>query len=427
MENKLGFLIVSEGGDGLGLALRLSWENHKTSMWIRDAEAERRGEGLVEKGNSLELLPILVADCTGSGALLDSYRNSGGLTYGGSQEQDKLEGDRKYSSSIFKRCGIAEPKSKEFHSWEDAKEFVSSITDETRLVFKPEGKYSGNLPSYVSHDNDDLLYMLDYFKGIVGEHEPEFILQEFIEGVCISSEVWCAKGEMLSPTNHTLERKQLMNGDVGPSGGCTGNVVWACRDEACPLCENLHKLEDYLREVQYNGPIDINSVVSKDGDIYALEFTPRFGYDAFPTYLYGLFKGDFGAFINDSCRGEAGDMEVADGFAAGVRISIAPWPSEEFHARTGLPIRGLREANLDRFYSYEVNLQEDTFVTAGGYGIIGVAVGYSEEGIEEAFEEAYKIVKKLNLPEKQYRTDLAEVFKKDLSQLRRYLKVEALV
>lgn len=418
---KMGFLIVSEGGDGLGLALRLTWEDHAVSMWIRDMEAERRGEGLVEKGNSLELLPILVADCTGSGALLDSYKNLGGLTYGGSQEQDKLESDRKYSSNIFKKCGIVEPKSWEFDNWEDAKEFVVSLGKEIRLVFKPEGKFSGNLPSYVSHDNADLLYMLDYFKGIVGEHEPEFVLQEFIKGVCISSEVWCAKGKMLAPTNHTLERKQLMNGDVGPSGGCTGNVVWACRDEACPLCESLHRLAPYLEEVEYNGPIDINSVVSSDREVYALEFTPRFGYDAFPTFLYGLFEGDFGAFINDSCRGESRELTVKNGYAAGIRVSIAPWPSEEFHSKPDLPIRGLSESNLDKFYAYEVNKREDSFVTSGGYGIIGVAVGYSEEGIEEAFEEACKIVKKLKIPEMQYRTDLAEVFKKDLTQLRRAL------
>jgi phosphoribosylamine-glycine ligase len=422
-EKDLSFLIISEGGDGLGLAIRLRAEGHKTSMWIRDPEAERRGEGLVEKGNSLELTPTLVADCTGSGALLDSYRNSGGLTYAGSQIQDRLESDRSFSSQIFEECGIQEPDSKEFHDWEEAKQFISSLDGSSKLVFKPEGKFSGNLPSYVSESNDDLLYMLDYFKGVVGEHEPEFVLQQFIKGTCISSEVWCAKGKIILPTNHTLERKQLMCGDIGPSGGCTGNVVWACFEEDCPLCKELLKLEGFLEECEYSGPIDVNFVVSSEGDIYALEFTPRFGYDSMPTFLYGLFNGDFGAFINDSCRGEVADLPLRNGYAAGVRLSCSPWPAEEFHAKPGLPLRGLSESGLDSFYPYEVNLQEDAFVTSGGYGIIGVAVGYSEGSIEEAFEEVYKVVRKIHLPEKQYRTDLGEVFKKDVTALRRSLGV----
>lgn len=418
----MSFLIVSEGGDGIGLGVRLLSEGHNTTMWIRDPEAEKRGEGLIEKGS----LPvggegvILVADCTGSGAILDSYKTNGGRTYNGSQFQDRLEGDRRFSSETFKRCGIPEPMSQSFTSWEDAEGFVTEY--EERLVFKPEGKLSGNLPSYVAYDNADMLHMLSHFKGIMGEDEPEFVLQEFIKGVCISSEAFVSKGEILSPTNHTLERKQLMVGDLGPSGGCTGNVVWRCEGE-CPLCDQLEKLAPVLREHEYTGCIDINSVVSSDGDIYALEFTPRFGYDAFPTLLYGLFDGNFGGFINDCSRGDRPEIPLRNGFAAGIRVSVPPWPSEEFHARSDLPIGGLRESDFERFYPYEISMSKNLFVTSGGYGIIGVAVGYSEEGIEEAFEDAYKLCERLRLPDKQYRTDLGEVFKSDLTKLRRSLGV----
>src|SRR5215472_15470029 len=103
MEHEVSFLILSEGGDGLGMALRLKAEGHDVSMWIRDSEAERRGEGLVEKGHSLHLLPMLVADCTGAGAILDSYKNSGGRIFNGSQLQDKMECDRKFASEIFRK------------------------------------------------------------------------------------------------------------------------------------------------------------------------------------------------------------------------------------------------------------------------------------------------------------------------------------
>jgi len=419
MDKNMGFLIVSEGGDGLGLALRLQEEGHKVSMSIKDPIAEQRGEGLVEKSASPEFKPVLLADCTGSGALLDSYRASDGDTFGGSQIADRLESDRKYASQIFKEAEIQEPFSKRFTDWESAFEFVQSWDEDSKLVFKPEGKHSGVVPSFVPHDNAELLEMLEHYKGIIG-NEPEFTLQEFIDGACISSEVWCAQGKMLRPTNHTLERKQLLPGDIGPSGGCTGNVVWCCDDRECRLCETLAKLSGMLEENQWTGPIDINTVVSKEGEIYALEFTPRLGYDAFPTFLYGLLESNFGQFVYNSCRGESNDLEVSDGFAAGVRISVPPWPSEDFHARPGLPIRGLRKSDLEKFYSYEISLQEDSLVTSGGYGIIGVAIGHGGS-IEEAFEEAYKICDKLRLPDKQYRNDLAEVFAKEYRLVERSL------
>jgi len=419
----MGFLIVSEGGDGLGLAIRLMQEGHRTSMWIRDPVCEVRGDNIVSKGEVPEFNPTYVADCTGAGALLDTYRDTDRRTFGGSKVADNLEADRKFSSHIFEQCGIAQPKQISFYDWEDAKEFLKSAESDTKYVFKPEGKFSGNLPSFVPHDNDELIGQLDHFKSIIGEGEPEFILQEYISGTCISSEVWCAKGKIINPTNHTLERKQFLNGDIGPSGGCTGNIVWACREESCELCGNLALLKDFLEETQWTGPIDINTVVDKEGKSYALEFTPRLGYDAFPTFLLGLFEGDFGAFINQCCRGDNGDQPLREGYAAGIRISLPPWPSEEFHGQAGIKLRGLRQSSFDRFYPYEVGFQKDSFVSSGGLGILGVCVGHGKDP-EEAFGNAYSVVKELEIPDMQYRTDFLEVFKKDLMMLRRAYNVE---
>ncbi len=409
------FLIISEGGDGIGLAWRLQQEGHDVKIWIRDTETEKRGEGLVEHASDNTFGEVIVADCTGAGPLLDHMRENGSKVVGGSSLADRLEADRAFAESVMADAGIRTPASRSFSDWDSAEEFLAEQHQKSRrsskIVFKPGGKLSGVVPSFVAADATEMLEMLEHYEHVCGRHEPDFVLQEFIEGVAVSTEGWFDGRRWLLPFNHTLERKQLMNGDLGPSGGCTGNVVWTCGADDKLVAEGIAKLEDFLRQHDYRGAIDLNSVVNEDG-LFGLEFTPRFGYDAFPTYLLGLYNGAFGALLEAVARGDAPDeMDVRDGFAAGVRVTIAPWPSEKFHADEDIPVRGLTPG-LEWFYPYDMKRRENKFYTAGGYGITGVAVAHGDS-IGEAFAKTYLYCEQLKLPDKQHRTDLSEVFEKD--------------
>lgn len=417
------FFIISEGGDSTGLALRLQDEGHEVRIWIRDDESHANCKGLLNESEDfvVDHDTIIMTDCTGSGVLLDAYRLAGHTTLGGSAVADKLEEDREFSTQIFSECEIETPKTEYFEDWEQARSFVE--TSEAKLVFKPEGDLSGVIPSYVSSDTEDMLGMLEFYKAQQPATVPAFALQEFIEGTCVSTECWFSIDHFVRPFNHTIERKQLMNDDLGPSGGCTGNVVWGCFDEECPICEaTVVKLEEFLRSVNYVGAIDVNAVVSDDG-IFALEFTPRFGYDATPTLLCALLSSPVGVFLDEVARGNCEEMPLFPGFAAGVRLTIPPWPSEKFHAGEGIPLRGIK--NFDKFYPYNVMKGgEIDFVTSGAYGIVGITLGTGET-IDEAFADAYRVAKKIKLPDKQLRTDLAEVCSKDYRKLSAYAREHA--
>jgi phosphoribosylamine--glycine ligase len=416
------FLLVSTGGDGAGLALRLRLEGHQVKIWVRENETEHRGKGLVDhaEDSDVEHGEIIVADCTGNGTILDNLRQRGALVFGGSSLADKLEGDRGFAEQVMKRCGIRTPEAQSFDNWEEAEQFIRESED--RLVFKPEGALSGNVPSYCPHDNQELLESIPHFKVLCGEAKPDFTLQQFIEGTCISTECFFDGEKFIRPFNHTIERKHLMNGDIGPSGGCTGNLIWLCDDTDPVVRKTVLLLEDFLREHQYIGTIDVNAVVN-DEDVYALEFTPRFGWDSLPTYLYSLYTGEFGWLIYQISRGEGPDyQEVEDRFAAGVRVSIPPWPNEKQRAERGVPILGIKPNDLvTKLYPYDVEMRDGKLFTSGGYGIIGVMNGYGDT-VEEAFTQAYRKVKKMKVVDLQYRTDLEEVTNKDYRKLERWAK-----
>lgn len=399
----------------MGLAIRLRAEGHQVRMFIRDPYAEKRGSGLVETGGDPSFGELVVADCTGMGLICDRYREHGALVFGGSALADKLEGNREFATEVMNRCGIKTPESKSFDNWEEAETFIKD--SEERLVFKPEGSLSGNVPSYVPKNNQELLESFPHFKSLCGEAKPEFTLQQFIEGTCVSTECFFDGTKFVRPFNHTIERKHLMNGDVGPSGGCTGNLIWLCGDDDPIVKKTVLLLEEFLRENRYIGTIDVNAVVN-DEDVYALEFTPRFGWDSLPTYLYSLYTGDFGRLLYEMARGEGPDyQEVSDRFGAGVRITIPPWPTEKYTAERGIPILGIEPQELiTHFFPYDVEMRDGKLFSSGGYGIIGV-MNDSGEICGESFSRSYQRVSELQIVDMQYRNDLGETCRKDYREL----------
>ena len=422
------FLLVSEGGDGVGLAMRLKAEGNEVACWIRDDEASKRGDGLVDKVAEHNIViddkTVVLADCTGSGVLLDGLRRAGTVVVGGSQLADRLEANREFASEVMNECGINTPRSEHFDSYEEAEKAIENIDETAKIVFKPGGDLSGVVPSYVCHNTSELREVIKDAQSKHPKSAPDFTLQEFIEGVAVSTEAWFDGWDFAGGLfNHTIERKHLMNGDIGPSGGCTGNVVWSDGDS--PLVrETVIKLKPFLREHQYIGPIDVNAVVTDD-NVYGLEFTPRFGYDATPTLFWELFSSDIAAFLWKLGRGERPSETLRTGYGAGVRLSIPPWPSEKFHADEGLPITGLNRSRIEHFFPYDVMLsQEGDYCTSGGYGIIGVVTAHSQN-LSEACEEATKLASKIKVPNAQYRTDLGEMFQKDYRKLKSYELVGA--
>ena len=411
------FLILSDGGYGHGLALRLKAEGHEAKLKVFGSDNNGLGEGIVDCACDYEVGETIVVDCTGFGHILEAFRDSDVRTFGGGVFADKLEADRLFSEEVFTDADIDTPLSFRANGWDEAKKLVKKVSEQSeKVVLKPEGNLSGVVPSFVASDAEEALEYIDRFERKAGDGEASLTIQEFIKGVAFSTEGWFNGSEWVDGMfNHTIERKQFLTGDLGPSTGCTGNLVWACDADDPVVKKTLLKLTDRMRKHRYVGAIDVNTVVSSKG-IYALEFTPRFGYDAFPTLLTSLCEFDFGAFIDDLSRGDLPKVELAPGYAAGIRLSIPPWPAEQYHADAGVKIRGFSEEDKEWFYPYEVQLVDGELQSSNGFGILGVVNGCAES-ISGAFAKAYRIVTKLKIQDLQYRTDLTQVCFKDFLEL----------
>ena len=419
------FLLLSLKGDGLGLALRLKQNGHTVAVHIRGKVEKDNYDGLIEKVDKWEDFlnkdTIVVFDSSGGGRTADRLRSRGHRIFAGSVFADNLELDRELAFELMQQVGIKVPAFKTFYDWEEGKKYVKQRNK--RVAFKPSGDMSDEpgLGSYCCSDPEDMITMMDYFESI-SQRPPEFIIQDFIEGIAVSTEGWFNGYEWMEPFNHTLEHKQMQVSDLGPSSGCACNIVWPIRVGNRVLDEGTRLLEPLLKDAQYVGPIDLNTVVNEEG-VWALEFTPRFGYDAFPSFLE-LYDGDLGELIAKMARLEQPDeVKMKEGFASALRVSIPPHPSEEFQHQGGVPIQGLTRSDRPHLYFFEVKLDEQgRLVSAKGGGAIA-AITSLGESIHDSFREPYEIAKRLRIPEKQYRTDAEEVLSIDHARLERFLAI----
>ena len=415
------FLILSDAGDGVGLALRLKLEGHDAKIKIFDHMHNTQGKGLVDYSEEYQMGQIVIADCTGFGEVLDSFRDAGIPVFGGGSFADKLEADRKFAEEVMRKAGIETPKSVSVTTWKDAAKQAERLAENTgKVVLKPEGDLSGVIPSYVASDVEDAHTMLQQMEKEHGAGDVELTVQEFVEGTAVSTEGWFNGEDWVEGMfNHTIERKQFLNGDLGPSGGCTGNVVWLVESNDPLVKQTLLLLTEALRARRYVGPIDVNCVVNKGG-VYGLEFTPRFGYDAFPTLLHSLCDWEFGVFIADLACGSSNSARLMEGFGAGVRLSIPPWPNEKYHNEDCVKLQGFDEDAREYFYPYGVQLAEDELTSSHGVGILGV-MNYEGRSIGQAFACVYHQISKLKIPNLQYRTDMTEQCLKDYRELQHIL------
>lgn len=421
---KTHFKVVSESGDGMGWAARLVSEGYDVDFWVRNPIAKTCGDNIVNKVGDLEDLvvdadrqnDVFVFDSSSNGICADYLMSHGFAVIGGSILADRLERDRKYGYDVMQRSGIEIPETKSFTDFEKAVAFVEDNPD-TRWVYKPSKQLGDLSPSHVSYDAEDLIEMLHNISNDVDIKQPQFELQAFEKGVAISTELWFQHGDFIAPlTNHTLERKELMNDDIGPSGGCSGNILWFCL--GCLICEKTKKLIDWARIHRYHGMLDLNAIHTKSGRFYGLEFTPRFGYDASPTLFYGIVNTGTGEFLEQIARGHLGNIDLEEGFAGAVRVTIPPYPCEEHEANENVPIRGIDDKTLQRStFLYNVKMDDDNnLCSAGAWGIICSFIGRGGTPAR-ALSQPLKWCEQIRVKNKQYRTDLAKCFEQDLETL----------
>lgn len=424
--------LSSYSGIGAWFALRLKAEGHLVDYYLSEPKYEGVLRGLVPM-KPLELdhrksftnyvsgLPdyskydVSVFDLTGrkrqaeASAMLTP-------TIGDGLFHCLLEDDRAAGIQLMEEAGISVPPYEEFTELGAAKAHIKKTGK--RYVFKPDSQQEQDTATtYVSKSAEDLLEYIDKLGAT--SKGAKFILQEFIAGIEISTEGWF-NGEDFYCLNCTLEEKKFMNDNIGPNTGCAGNLVFSINHNNKLYREGLEKVKPLLQRAGFKGMIDLNTIVTET-NVYGLEWTPRFGYDATATFAT-MYGGNFGELLERTAKGDVPEEAWRSEFAVSTRLSIPPYPTELKLAKsTGLPFKGLSLDNVEDIaecYLYDVELAAGTLQTAGVSGFVAAPIVLAA-GVSEAFDAMEERVKSLSIPDMQYRTDLKSSIGKRYYELER--------
>jgi phosphoribosylamine--glycine ligase len=443
-------LFISKSGDALDLAYRLYKEGNFIRFYIEEKEERQQYDGFpIEKVNnyipSIQWADLIIFDTNDLETEKRLAKNSKkpvfgiayknrisilGKTFNGYEFGEQLEQDRKFGHKLFEHFGIGKRfEMVEFNNIDKAIDYLNNHNGP--YVIKPESKQP--IDSSLTligemEDNRDTIIYLEGLKlrkeiGIINKIE----LEKRILGCC---EIACGgffNGKDWLALDINFEHKKFATGNKnniegqGFSTGEMGTIIKKVGKDNKLFRETLYKMTDWLKEVDFRGNLDINTIIDKNGDIYPLEFTPRCGYPS--IYIeQELHKTRWTDFLYTIASGEDLEVEFYDEWAIGAVLLGEGFPTDEAKERMKYIPVIYDEEIKDNLHFCEVIKNGDDILTIGAYVLVATAKGKT---IENAKYNLYNnVLTKVYVPKSYYRTDISDRVVKqleDYSFLKEYL------
>ena len=364
---------------------------------------------------------IVLFESAVKGELQDKLRREGYQVIGGSAYGDRLECDRQFGQEALRSLGLPVAQTYRYTDFGEAIERVRATR--RRYVFKSNGGDALRTRSYISEldDGSDMRALLSLYRSQWrGPGKPDFVLMEHVKGLEVGVGAYFNGTAFLQPACLDWEHKRFFAGDLGELTGEMGTIV-TYRGAEKIFGATLARMADRLREGRYRGYINLNLMANERG-LWPLEFTSRFGYPGY-AICAALHDEPWDVIFTKMLRGDDLSLATAAGFAAGIVLTVPPFPHRQGYAELskGAPISfcaSMTDADHDSLHLSEVAMQGTQLVTSGFSGYVGVATGTGNT-VKAASDRAYALARKVVVPNLRYRIDIgARVASHDLARLK---------
>jgi phosphoribosylamine-glycine ligase len=385
------FHLASTAGDGFCLAYRLRRDGHPVTWSVKERDGRAMGKGLVEQAEPRGR-DTVIYDAVGS--------HGRGMHIGGNT-LETWETHRGEGTKVMAEYGLAIPDTVEFTNLEKALSFLR--TNDGEWYFKPDGAH---VPKSMTRKgtSESLLRFLAWAAPQLRK-VPRFELQAPIDdGIELDIGVWL-NGAGPVAYEVCIEEKKFLYDNIGPSTGCQSNVLWDIPFD-CKLSRILDPFLDPLVDSGYVGLVGLNTMWTKKGEPYGLEWTMRLGFDSTQAELM-LWDESLGVDLAVFAQGRGHGFSRSKKAGMTLRLSTPPQPQEDSkddEKLAGLPLDPqLLEHNW--FAPDDVALDADGKpVCATGSGFIGT-VGCTGTSLERMRKQLIDRAKSLDIPDLMYRPD----------------------
>ncbi len=342
----------------------------------------------------------------------DFFKNNRDVSYvnviGPVKAAAALEGSKSFAKKFMQRHGIPTAKYKSFeeNSLEEGYAFLESLNPP--YVLKADGLAAGKgvlIIDDLQKAKEELTEMINGAK--FGEASSKVVIEEFLKGIELSAFV-LADGKSYKVLPVAKDYKRIGEGDTGLNTGGMGSVspVPFATEELLNKIENKiikPTVEGLIADgLEYKGFIFFGLMIS-DGEPYVIEYNCRMG-DPEAESVIPRIKSDivelFEAVGNQTL--DEAELEIDDRYAASVMLVSGGYPESY---EKGKIIEGTQSVNNCILFhaGTSKDIESDRLKTSGGRVIAVTAYGNT---MDEALQNAYQNVKKINFESKYYRRDI---------------------
>ncbi|MBS4803921.1 MAG: phosphoribosylamine--glycine ligase [Clostridium sp.] len=338
--------------------------------------------------------------------IVDKFKEKDLKIFGPSEKAARLEGSKSFSKDFMKKYGVKTAEYEVFYNHQKALEYLNKCPYPT--VVKADGLAAGKGVAICENKEEAVkavnAFMVDDIFNGAGQ---KIVIEEFLEGI-EASILSITDGKTIIPFISAKDHKQVFDGSKGPNTGGMGVLApnpFVTEAVFKDFEENImnNTLQGIREEgFDFKGIIFFGLMITKKGS-YLLEYNVRMG-DPETQSVLNLMESDLLELIEVALNEDLEKAEVKWNTGACVNVVLAS------KGYPGSFVKGYEitvdDEVKDKVFIAGAKLEDGVLKTNGGRVLSVVGVGKT---VEEAREDVYKSIEKVNFKDKYYRSDIGLV------------------
>ncbi len=409
-ESKMKILVVGKGGREHALAQACyqsqlctelycapgnpGMEKIATCVNISDSDVEH----LVEfaKAENIDLT-VVGPEATLALGIVDAFQKAGLKIFGPTKEATQVESSKDFAKQIMAKHNIPTAAYQTFKDFDSAWNYVQE--QGAPIVIKEDGLKAGKGVT-VAQTLDEAKEALDIAFSIEGN---QVVIEECLVGFEFSL-ISLVNGNTVVPLEVAQDHKCVNDGDTGPNTGGMGSyspvkkITPELKEAA--LNEIIRPMAKAMVDegIPFTGFLYGGLMQTKDG-VKTIEFNARFG-DPEAEVILPRLESDFVQAMLDVMDNKEPELQWTDKVSHGVVMASTNYPAS---STKGAVIKNTEDLDAQVYHMGTKYNENGELVTDGGRVLMITTLA---DTLEQAFEQTYKEVAKVESTDLFYRTDI---------------------